>query len=50
MPLDQYFQDFVIGGPGAFMVPAEDFNAFQNAVLRKLIREISVHPPAWATG
>lgn len=41
MPLDQYFQDFVIGGPGAFMVPAEDFNAFQSAVLRKLIREIS---------
>lgn len=41
MPLDQYFQDFVIGGPGAFMVPAEDFDAFQGAVLRKLIREIS---------
>jgi hypothetical protein len=50
MPLDQYFQDFVIGGPGAFMVPAEDFNAFQSAVLRKLIREISLRPPARATG
>ncbi len=47
MPLDQYFQDFVIGGPGAFMIAAEDFNAFQGAVLRKLIREIS-HRPAGA--
>jgi hypothetical protein len=44
MPLDQYFQDFVIGGPGAFMIAAEDFNAFQGAVLRKLIREISGAP------
>jgi hypothetical protein len=41
MSLDTYFQDFVIGGPGAFMIAAEDFNAFQGAVLRKLIREIS---------
>ena len=44
MSLDQYFQDFVIGGPGAFMIAAEDFNAFQGAVLRKLIREISGLP------
>jgi hypothetical protein len=44
MSLDQYFQDFVIGGPGAFMIAAEDFNAFQGAVLRKLIREISGRP------
>ncbi|WP_291297104.1 DUF1194 domain-containing protein [Elioraea sp.] len=44
MSLDTYFQDFVIGGPGAFMIAAEDFNAFQGAVLRKLIREISATP------
>jgi hypothetical protein len=44
MTLDQYFQDFVIGGPGSFMIAAEDFNAFQGAVLRKLIREISGRP------
>lgn len=44
MTLDQYFQDFVIGGPGAFMIPADDFVAFQSAVLRKLIREISGLP------
>ncbi len=50
MPLDQYFQEFVIGGPGAFMVPADDFDAFQGAVLRKLIREISAAPMERAFG
>ncbi|MFQ3623510.1 MAG: DUF1194 domain-containing protein [Acetobacteraceae bacterium] len=44
MSLDQYFQEFVIGGPGAFVIAAEDFEAFQGAVLRKLIREISARP------
>ncbi len=41
IPLDQYFRESVIGGPGAFMIPAEDFEAFGNAVRRKLIREIA---------
>jgi len=41
MTLDQYFVEFVIGGPGAFVIAADDFEAFQGAVLRKLIREIS---------
>jgi hypothetical protein len=41
MPLDQYFRESVIGGPGAFMIPAEDFDAFGQAVRRKLIREIA---------
>jgi hypothetical protein len=41
MPLDQYFRESVIGGPGAFMIPAEDFEAFGQAVRRKLIREIA---------
>jgi hypothetical protein len=50
MPLDQYFQEFVIGGPGAFMIAADDFDAFQNAVLRKLIREISAAPMARTFG
>jgi hypothetical protein len=43
MPLDQYFRESVIGGPGAFMIPAEDFEAFGQAVRRKLIREIAGH-------
>ncbi len=41
IPLDQYFRDSVIGGQGAFMIAAEDFEAFGNAVRRKLIREIA---------
>ncbi len=41
VPLDQYFQQSVIGGFGAFMVVAQDFDAFGTAVRRKLIREIA---------
>jgi len=41
IPLDQYFQQSVIGGLGSFMVVAEDFDAFGTAVRRKLIREIA---------
>ena len=39
--LDTYYQDFVIGGPGAFMVPAESFDTFATAIQSKLIREIA---------
>ena len=41
VPLDEYFRDSVVGGPGAFVIPAEDFQAFGHAVKRKLIREIA---------
>ena len=41
VPLDEYYRDSVIGGNGAFVVVAEDFNSFGNAVKRKLIREIA---------
>ena len=41
IPLDRYYQQSVIGGPGAFLVVAEDFEAFGTAVRRKLIREIA---------
>lgn len=41
IPLDLYFEASVIGGAGAFMVVAEDFEAFGQAVRRKLIREIA---------
>jgi hypothetical protein len=44
MPLDVYYRESVIGGPGAFMVVAEDFASFGQAVLRKLVREISEAP------
>jgi hypothetical protein len=39
--LDRYYEDFVIGGPGAFVVPARNFEDFGRAVLAKLIREIA---------
>jgi hypothetical protein len=40
--LDKYYEENVIGGPGAFMVPAANFDDFGRAVRNKLIREISM--------
>jgi hypothetical protein len=43
--LDQYFRQNVIGGPGAFVVAAKDFETFGEAILKKLIAEIAgIHP------
>jgi hypothetical protein len=44
IPLDEYYRDSVIGGPGAFVIVAEDFQSFGQAVKRKLIREIAALP------
>ncbi len=44
MKLNLYFDDRVIGGPGAFSVPAESFEDFRAAILSKLIREIANAP------
>lgn len=44
-PLDEYYQDRVIGGPGAFLMVAEGFESFEQAVRRKIIREVA-HAPA----
>ncbi|WP_431268912.1 DUF1194 domain-containing protein [Dankookia sp. P2] len=43
-PLDTYYREEVIGGPGAFLVVAEGFPAFEAAVRRKIIREIAAVP------
>ena len=40
-PLDQHYRENVIGGPGAFLMVAEDFDSFAYAIRNKLIREIS---------
>jgi hypothetical protein len=45
VPLDEYYRESVIGGPGAFLVLAEAFESFGVAVRRKLIWEISDLPP-----
>jgi hypothetical protein len=39
--LDKYYFDQVIGGPGSFMIPAETYDKFADAVLRKLVLEIA---------
>lgn len=38
--LDAYYREHVIGGPGAFLVVAQDFEDFATAILSKLILEI----------
>jgi hypothetical protein len=39
--LAKYYGDHVIGGPGAFVVPIDDFNSFDQAMIHKLISEIA---------
>ena len=39
--LDRYYYDHVIGGPGAFVVPAHSYETFGEAILKKLITEIA---------
>ncbi len=43
--LDLYYRDCVIGGPGAIMEVAADFDDFARAIRRKLILEIAGTPP-----
>jgi hypothetical protein len=45
LDLDRYYFDNVIGGPGAVMVPAENYDAFADAILKKLIIEIAANMP-----
>jgi hypothetical protein len=42
--LDLYYERNVIGGAGAFQIPAKDFHAFGSAIIAKLIREIADAP------
>ena len=39
--LAQYYRENVIGGPGAFVVQIDDFRSFGDAMMRKLVDEIS---------
>ena len=43
--LDHYYYDNVIGGPGAFMIPAANYDTFADAILKKLINEIAMADP-----
>ena len=39
--LEAYYRSNVIGGPGAFVVAAQDFRSFADSMLRKLVQEIA---------
>lgn len=39
--LNTYFESNVAGGPGHFVIPANDYDAYSEAILRKLVREIT---------
>lgn len=43
--LEGYYRDKVIGGPGAFVMVAENFKSFGNALINKLIAEIAQGAP-----
>jgi Protein of unknown function (DUF1194) len=43
--LDTYYFENVIGGPGAVMVPADSYESFAEAILKKLIIEIASDNP-----
>ena len=43
--LDVYYTNCVIGGPGAFMIPVNDWSQFPEAIRRKLVLELAATPP-----
>ncbi len=47
--LAKYFEDNVIGGPGAFVMEAENFQSFGQALIGKLVAEIADARPARLT-
>jgi Protein of unknown function (DUF1194) len=42
--LEKYYRDNVVGGPGAFVMAAENFESFGQAIINKMIAEIAVAP------
>jgi hypothetical protein len=42
--LPKYYEENVIGGPGAFLLQVENFETFAEAITRKLVSEISGVP------
>ncbi len=40
--LDNYYRENVIGGPGGFVMVAENFNSFGQAIINKMIAEIAL--------
>ena len=46
VPLDQYYAECVIGGPGSFMIPVRKAEDFASAVRQKLLLEVSGLTPS----
>src|ERR1700722_14396010 len=44
--LDNYYRSHVVGGTGAFVIVAENFASFGQAIIKKLIAEIASSGPA----
>jgi Protein of unknown function (DUF1194) len=47
--LDKYYRDNVVGGPGSFVMVAENFESFGQAIINKLIAEIAAASSPWRT-
>jgi hypothetical protein len=46
--LDNYYRNNVIGGPGAFVLTAQNFNSFGEAIVKKMIAEVAqAQPRRW---
>ena len=45
VPLDRYYAECVIGGPGSFMIPVRNVEDFASAVRQKLLLEVGGLPP-----
>ena len=43
--LDIYYEDCVIGGPGAFVIPIRERDQFKEAIRTKLVLEIAGRTP-----
>ena len=48
--LDVYYEDCVIGGPGAFVIPIKEREKFNEAIRTKLVLEIAGRTPQGARG
>ena len=40
--LEGYYRENVMGGPGSFVMVAEDFQSFGKAIVKKMIAEIAL--------
>ncbi len=47
--LANYYRTHVIGGPGSFLMQADDFTSFGEAIVKKLVVEIAGKPASTMT-